>query len=162
MPPATAKCAAPFAGTVRPHAAAVLLYEEFHVTAKTTVPLWLAFVGGLLLSWAILHPRQTVLSGDASQLQALTGDGTPALLEFQSPYCLACTAMKPKVDALEAQAGDRLRIIRLNVQDSAGRQLSRVYGFTYTPTFIFFDGAGQELWRQVGGLDTQRVWDSLP
>jgi thiol-disulfide isomerase/thioredoxin len=121
-----------------------------------------ALVGGLLLSWAILRPRQTLLSADAPQVQAWIGAGTPALLEFQSPYCLACTAIKPTVDALESQTGDRLRIIRLNVQESAGRQLSQVYGFTYTPTFIFFDGAGQELWRQVGSLDTQRVWDSLP
>ena len=147
---------------------AVFLALLAGVILLTRQPRWnhyLAFaalVGGLLLSWAILHPRQTVLSGDASQLQSLIGDGTPALLEFQSPYCLACTAMKPKVDALEAQAGDRLRIIRLNVQDSTGRQASRVYGFTYTPTFIFFDAAGQELWREVGSLDTQRVWDSLP
>jgi thiol-disulfide isomerase/thioredoxin len=120
-----------------------------------------ALVGGLALAWAILHPRQTALSADASAIQEMIGSGTPVLLELQSPYCIACTAIKPAVDSLEAELKGRLRVIRLNVQDPAGRQLARRYGFSYTPTFIFFDAQGEERWRQVGGLDTQHVRESL-
>ena len=69
--------------------------------------------------------------------------------------------MKPVVDELERQLGERLDVIRLNVQEDVGRELVPVYGFNFTPTFIFFDGDGNEVWRQVGGLDTQRVQDSV-
>ena len=69
--------------------------------------------------------------------------------------------MKPVVDELEQELGDRVYFIRLNIQDDVGRELAPVYGFEFTPTFIFFDANGQELWRQVGGLDTQRVRESL-
>ena len=69
--------------------------------------------------------------------------------------------MKPVVDRLENDMDGKLEIIRVNIQDSVGRELARNFGFEYTPTFIFFDGNGNELWRQVGGLDTERVRSSL-
>jgi len=69
--------------------------------------------------------------------------------------------MKPIVDALEVELGDRITVIRLNIQEEVGRELAPVYGFEFTPTFIFFDAGGNELWREVGGLDTRRVRESL-
>ncbi|MEZ0395530.1 MAG: thioredoxin family protein [Anaerolineales bacterium] len=115
----------------------------------------------LLTAWLLLRPRQTILSDEAAEVQARIGQGTPVLLEFQSPYCLACTAIKPPVDRLEAQYAGRLIVLRVNVQSQAGRELAAVYGFQYTPTFIFFDAAGQERWREVGGLTPERLEQSL-
>ena len=69
--------------------------------------------------------------------------------------------MKPIVDGLEQELGASLAIIRVNVQSDAGRQLAKTYQFQYTPTFIFFDASGAEIWRQVGSLDAQKVRDSL-
>ncbi len=43
-------------------------------------------LGGLAVSWTILHPRQTPLMNDARAVQAMIGTGKPVLLEFQSPY----------------------------------------------------------------------------
>jgi uncharacterized integral membrane protein len=40
----------------------------------------------LLAIWAVMHPRQTQLQGQTSQVRAKIGNGTPVLLEFQSPY----------------------------------------------------------------------------
>ncbi len=134
----------------------------------TRKPKWndyLAFgviAGALLLAWVILHPHQTPLMDDAKMVQEMIGAGTPVLLEFQSPYCIGCTAIRPQVDSLEAELGSRIHILRLDVQQSVGRELAPVYGFEFTPTFIFFDAEGREVWRQVGGLDAQRVRDSLP
>lgn len=70
--------------------------------------------------------------------------------------------MKPVVDELEQELGDQVLFIRLNIQASVGRELAPVYGFQYTPTFIFFDAHGNELWRVVGDFDPQKVRDSLP
>ena len=69
--------------------------------------------------------------------------------------------MKPVVDELDNELMDQLLIIRLNIQEEVGRELAPVYDFEFTPTFIFFDGEGNELWREVGGLDAQRVRDSV-
>ena len=116
---------------------------------------------GLLGAWIILHPRQTPLMDDARKVREMIGAGTPVLLEYQSPYCLSCTAIQPVVDALEAELGARVHIIRINAQESVGRELAPVYKFGYTPTFILFDSDGRELWREVGGLDAARVRESL-
>jgi thioredoxin len=150
---------APIVGLALAVAAGIIL-----LTRKPRWNDYLAFaviLAGLLAAWIILHPRQTPLMEDARQVRAMIGAGTPVLLEFQSPYCLACTAMKPVVDELEAELGSRLRIIRVNIQETAGRELAPVYRFAFTPTFIFFDAQGNELWRQIGSLDAGRVRDSL-
>ena len=65
------------------------------------------------------------------------------------------------MDELENELGDQVLFIRLNIQEEVGRELAPVYGFQFTPTFIYFDGDGVELWREVGSLDAQRVRDSV-
>ena len=52
-------------------------------------PQFLAFgvlVLGLVVAWIFLHPRQSVQVYDAARVQAIIGQGTPVLLELQSPY----------------------------------------------------------------------------
>jgi hypothetical protein len=41
---------------------------------------------GMVTAWIVLHPRQTPFVEDAKKVQAMIGQGTPVLLEFQSPY----------------------------------------------------------------------------
>ncbi|MEW6403658.1 MAG: hypothetical protein AB1649_17825 [Chloroflexota bacterium] len=66
------------------------------------------------------------------------------------------------MDGLEEELGDQIIFIRLNIQESVGRELAPVYGFEFTPTFIYFDAQGNELWRSVGEFDPQKLRDSLP
>ncbi len=120
-----------------------------------------AIVVGLIVAWASLHPRQTLLMDDAREVKEMIGAGTPVLLEFQSPYCIRCVSIKPLVDDLELELGDQIHIIRLNVQEQVGMELSPVYGFEFTPTFIYFDAAGNEVWRVIGDFDPQQVRNSL-
>jgi len=49
----------------------------------------------------------------------------------------------------------------LNIQEKVGMELAPKYGFEYTPTFIYFDAQGNELWRTVGEFDPQKIRDSL-
>lgn len=65
------------------------------------------------------------------------------------------------MDELEKELGDQILIIRLNIQEEVGRELAPIYDFKFTPTFIYFDENGNELWREVGGLDPERVRESL-
>lgn len=65
------------------------------------------------------------------------------------------------MDGLEQELGDKIVIIRINIQSQVGRELAPVYDFEYTPTFIFFDRQGHEAWRVVGDIDPQKVRDSV-
>jgi hypothetical protein len=63
--------------------------------------------------------------------------------------------MKPIVDGLERdwEAG---RVVRLEFTEPAVRVFGEQVGFETTPTFILYDGQGQEVRRWVGsppGLD---------
>lgn len=56
---------------------------------KPKWPQWIAFgagVLGLIVAWVLLHPQQTAQGLSAPQVQASIGQGTPVLLELQSPY----------------------------------------------------------------------------
>lgn len=65
------------------------------------------------------------------------------------------------MDELEQEVGNDILIIRLNIQETVGMELAPVYGFESTPTFIYFDAEGNEIWRMVGDFDPQRVRDTL-
>jgi thioredoxin 1 len=137
------------------------------IVLLTRGPKWndyLAFsiiVVGLISAWVTLHPRQTHLEGGAREVQEMIGAGTPVLLEFQSPYCLDCAALGPVVDHIAETFDGRLHVIRIDLQSQVGRDLVPVYNFEFTPTFVFFDAQGNEVWRTVGEIDEARVRDSL-
>ncbi len=65
------------------------------------------------------------------------------------------------MDGLEQELAGRLNIVRINIQEPVGRELAPVYDFEYTPTYIFFDARGQELWRTIGEIDPQKVRQSV-
>ncbi|MEJ2605223.1 MAG: thioredoxin family protein [Anaerolineales bacterium] len=47
------------------------------------------------------------------------------------------------------------------LQDPASRDFMERYGFEYTPTFILFDGDGNERWRKLGALNKAAVQSAL-
>jgi thioredoxin 1 len=69
--------------------------------------------------------------------------------------------MKPIVDGIEQEYKGRLTVIRLDMQSAAGATLAPIYDFQYTPTFIFFNAQGKEVWRNVGQLDVNQLRDAL-
>lgn len=69
--------------------------------------------------------------------------------------------MEPIVNGLEEQLADTLIVLRVDVQSPAGREISMLYGSRTTPTFIFLDPQGEELWRSLGILEAARVRESI-
>ncbi|MBE9479261.1 MAG: thioredoxin family protein [Chloroflexi bacterium] len=70
-------------------------------------------------------------------------------------------AAKPIVDGIEKQHADDLNVIRVNVQDDAMQPLMETYAFQFTPTFILFDPAGEEILRTVGAIDPAAIDKAL-
>jgi thioredoxin-related protein len=66
-------------------------------------------------------------------------------------------AAKPIVDGIEREHGAGLNVIRLNIQDPAGKELANQFGFHYTPTFVLFDGDGDVMGRWAGTIDPRQV-----
>jgi thioredoxin-related protein len=71
-------------------------------------------------------------------------------------------AAEPIVNGLETELAGELVVLRVDVNSPTGRELTVEYGSRVTPTFIFFDPDGEEVWRQFGTLDPERVRASMP
>ena len=54
-----------------------------------------------------------------------------------------------------------MRVIRVDVQSAEGKEIARQYG-SFTPTFVFFDPQGEEVWRAVGSIDPKLVRQHMP
>jgi thiol-disulfide isomerase/thioredoxin len=115
-----------------------------------------AVLGGLLLVmttvWFVLRPVATLPEAAGKQ---------PSLLEIQSPFCLACLAHKAEVDRAEQELKGRVAFRRVDIQSGEGGKLAEQYGIERTPSFIFFDEAGEEQWRSIGKLDLPRLRSSV-
>ena len=70
-------------------------------------------------------------------------------------------AAKHIVDGIEKQHADDLNVIRVNVQDEAMQPLIETYAFQFTPTFILFDPAGEEILRTVGAINPEVIDKAL-
>ena len=123
--------------------------------------------GGKMRQWLIFGGAMTALGAawlvcrPVARPAAIQLAGQPMLLEVQSPYCLGCIAMKPVVDRVEKELRGKLVVQRVDIQTAEGSRLADQYGIELTPTFIFLDTSGKELWRSVGKLDGARVRASL-
>jgi len=70
-------------------------------------------------------------------------------------------AAKPIVDGIVNEYAGQLVVLRLDVQDPVGKELADEYGVLGTPTFIFIDAQGSEVWRSVGTISSEKVVESL-
>ncbi|MCC7359884.1 MAG: thioredoxin family protein [Anaerolineales bacterium] len=84
-------------------------------------------------------------------------DTRPTLLEFYSENCGVCMAMRPAMDRLETDAGHRLQILRVNINDPISRKLAERYRVIFTPSFLLFNSYGGKEEEYTLILDRARV-----
>ena len=54
------------------------------------------------------------------------------------------------MDGLERKLQGQALVMRVNLNESDGSEMARRLGIHSVPTFIVFDGEGQEIWRKSG------------
>jgi len=78
--------------------------------------------------------------------EIIRGD-KPVLVDFYADWCGPCKMMKPILEELRTKMGDKIRILKVDVDKSP--LVSSVYNVTSIPTLILFQ-KGNILWRQPG------------
>lgn len=69
------------------------------------------------------------------------------LVDFFATWCQPCKMMHPVLEQLKDTVGDKVRIIKVDVDKY--RQTAAQYGIQAVPTLMLFR-KGQTLWRQSG------------
>ena len=64
------------------------------------------------------------------------GSPVPVIVDFWAPWCRPCDAIEPHLVELAGEWGERVRLVRVNVDEEAG--LSARYGVLSLPTVILF------------------------
>lgn len=64
---------------------------------------------------------------------------------------------EPIVNGLEKEWAGTVRVVQVNIQNNESRALVDRLDARFTPTFVLFDAAGEEVWRAVGTINADEV-----
>jgi len=82
---------------------------------------------------------------------------TPVLVDFWAEWCGPCKALTPIIDELGAELGDKIKIVKVNIEDAP--ETPSKYGIRGVPTLMIFKD-GEIVDTRVGGLpkDQLKAW----
>ena len=81
------------------------------------------------------NPNIQAVSDDNFEGDILKSD-KPVLVDFWAPWCGPCRSVAPIVDDLASQYEGKLKVAKLNVDESS--EVAMKYQVTSIPTFILF------------------------
>ena len=97
-----------------------------------------------------------MLTVDASTFEReVLASPVPVIVDFWAPWCKPCDAIEPHLRALAETWAERVRLVRVNVDEEAG--LSGRYGVLSLPTVILF--AGGEPQATVYGAQSRATFE---
>lgn len=71
----------------------------------------------------------------------------PVLIDFYADWCGPCKAVTPVIDKLKAELGDRIRVVKIDVDRN--QELSQKLQIFSIPTLMIFQN-GELKWRAMG------------
>ena len=83
----------------------------------------------------------------------INGD-TPVLVDFFATWCGPCKTMSPILKDFASQMGDRVRVIKIDVDKTP--TTAETYKIQGVPTLILFR-RGEILWRQSGVVQKNQL-----
>ena len=87
--------------------------------------------------------------------EVLQADG-PVVVDFWAEWCGPCKVMSPLVDALANELGDKVKVVKVNIDENPNAPTK--YGVRGIPTFMVFKG-GQLVDTKVGSMSKTQLSD---
>ena len=90
--------------------------------------------------------------------QEVLHSNRPVLVDFWAEWCGPCRMMEPVLEKISRQQGDKLKVVKVNVDDNPA--ISGRYGISGIPTMIVVEN-GREADRLVGALPESALRNRL-
>jgi thioredoxin 1 len=95
---------------------------------------------------------------DAQWADEVLQSNTPVLVDFWAEWCGPCRTVGPIVDEIADENGDRIKVLKLNVDENPNT--AREYGVMSIPTLLVFKD-GQPEKRIVGAKPKSALMNDL-
>lgn len=83
------------------------------------------------------------------KFEELIKGNVPVLVDYFATWCGPCKMMHPILDEVKKQLGDKVKILKIDIDVPANRQSVYTYQVQSVPTLMLFKD-GKMLWRQSG------------
>jgi thioredoxin 1 len=94
---------------------------------------------------------------DDDALQRALRQGKPTVVEFGANACAACREMKPVLEALKREHGDRIGVLNVDLIAQKDANYIQRYGIQLMPTQVFYDAQGRETGRHMGKISGDQI-----
>ena len=94
------------------------------------------------------------------KFKEITAGTTPTLVDFYATWCGPCRTMHPILDRLSATLGDRVTILRYDIDDPQNAQLVADHNVRSVPTIVIYR-AGRVVWRGSGVVSADHLADTI-
>ena len=111
----------------------------------------------MALIWAIAGVPAT--GGQISDVQEIPAKNMVTIVDLGAKFCVPCKMMAPILAELEEEYQGRAAVIFIDVLEQKGK--AKEFNVSTIPTQIFYDNAGQEVWRHKGFLDKETIKEKL-
>ena len=81
---------------------------------------------------------------------------TLVFVDFFATWCGPCKMMHPVLEGLKKQLGERVKIVKIDIDSPVNRQLVNSYPVQAVPTLMLFK-AGKMVWRQSGAMQATQI-----
>jgi thioredoxin 1 len=95
----------------------------------------------------------TEVSDDNFQAAVVEAD-KPVLVDFWAPWCGPCRMVAPVLEEIQAERGDAIQIVKLNVDENP--ETAGKYQVMSIPTLILFKN-GEVAHKVIGALPKRRL-----
>jgi thioredoxin 1 len=86
--------------------------------------------------------------------ESIINDTRPVIVDFHALWCGPCKVQSPILSEIASEFGDRLRVIKIDVDQNTG--LAGKYQIQGVPTVILFKN-GKLIWRQSGVVSRDQL-----
>ncbi len=91
-----------------------------------------------------------------NRFKEITAGTTPTLVDFYATWCGPCRTMHPILDRLAATLGERVTILRYDIDDPQNAQLVADHNVRSVPTIVIYR-AGRVVWRGSGVVSADHL-----